>query len=621
MGSPSSGSTTPPAPVDAGPGRAARAASGDRRGPRGDLVVVAGRPGSGAADYADDLGRAGGDEVVVFPDGGAGGSPSGADGRAPASDDWDWRERRASLILFLSARPSEPERDAIKALLESARQWPVRFVAVVGSFAVHLGDPEAEEAERLVLAQLQASGLGANVSLIRTGHVVGPNSDADRLLTRLAPFAPLAPRRLRSCFVDRADLFAAIEAERARAHGRRTYTILGENVPWRVMLERRPPASLGGRLARALSRPLAWLGAGRAAGAALTGLARWSPRLRPWHVHTLRPRSMRELIALCHRRNIQHVRVVGYNNGVNHFGHRHPGRTIVSTGLLRRTVHLRPGRLKADSGATIRDALDRLSERGEDLYVIPNYSYVALGTAFFVPIHGSSVDYATVADTIDRVVFFDPIRDGIVSAGRDDEAFRRNVYDMNSPVVVLRLYLRTRPKARYFVRRETRVRPSAGEILEALRDRDATNVEVRQAHSASPKVTISRYYDEPGEGVGAGAALELPRDALGRLWDRLEENPVSSFLMHAGSRHVAWHTELFFTPEEFATFWETRAQLPLRKIQLRYIHRDGMPSSPFRDEDRVSADLFMFRRHRDAFGEYLARTLPRVRTNPGKHSH
>ena len=50
--------------------------------------------------------------------------------------------------------------------------------------------------------------------------------------------------------------------------------------------------------------------------------------------------------------------------------------------------------------------------------------------------------------------------------------------------------------------------------------------------------------------------------------------------MHALSRHVAWHTELFFTPEEFAIFWRTRDQVPLRKIQLRYLRRDGLPHSP-----------------------------------------
>jgi hypothetical protein len=333
----------------------------------------------------------------------------------------------------------------------------------------------------------------------------------------------------------------------------------------------------------------------------------------------LKPRSFRELVSLCHAGNIGRVRVVGYNNGVNHFGHRYPGKTIVSTVRCRRTVRAGQGRLKADCGATVHDAMACLAEGGEELYVVPNYSYVSLGTAFFIPIHGSAVDYATVADTITRVVLYDPERDRIVSATRHGRDFVENVYNLRSPTVVLRLYLRAKPKSRYYVRRETLTDATAADLLAALRDREATNVEIRQGHAASPKVTVSRYYTDLDR--AAGAALELPRDALGRLWDRLEENPVTSFLMHALSRHVAWHTELFFTPAEFETFWRTHAQVDLRKIQLRYIRRDGMPHSPFRDEDRVSADLFLFRADKKRFDAYTASTLPTVQYNPGKHSN
>jgi hypothetical protein len=90
--------------------------------------------------------------------------------------------------------------------------------------------------------------------------------------------------------------------------------------------------------------------------------------------------------------------------------------------------------------------------------------------------------------------------------------------------------------------------------------------------------------------------------------------------MHALTRYLAWHVELFFTEDEFATFWATRQAVPLRKIQLRYIRRDGMPHSPFRDHDCVSCDMFMFRRHRSKFEAYLKQTFAVVRANPGKHS-
>ena len=268
---------------------------------------------------------------------------------------------------------------------------------------------------------------------------------------------------------------------------------------------------------------------------------------------------------------------------------------------------------------TVRNALDFLAASQQELYVVPNYSYVSLGTAFFVPIHGSAVDFSTVADTIKRVVVYDPDSDRVVAAARNDDAFRDHVYNQSSRAVVLRLYLLAKPKASYFVHRETLLNASANEILSALRDLHATNVEIRQSSATSGKVTVARYYKDKGD--TSLPALELPRDSLGRLWDRLEENPITSYLMHALSRHVAWHTELFFTLEEFAIFWRTRDQVPLRKIQLRYLRHDGLPHSPMCDLDRVSADLFVFRWNRSRFLDYLKSTYSHVRTNPGKHSN
>ena len=216
----------------------------------------------------------------------------------------------------------------------------------------------------------------------------------------------------------------------------------------------------------------------------------------------------------------------------------------------------------------MRDALDFLAANHQELYVVPNYSYVCLGTSFFVPIHGSAVDYSTVADTICRVVLYDPDSDRIISAARDDAAFREHVYNQQSRVVVLRLYLLAKPKSSYFVHRETLKTRPPSDLLGALRDRErhecrdsSSPGRERKGHGLPGITRIPARRPSP--------ALELPRDALGRLWDRLEENPVTSFLMHALSRHVAWHTELFFTPAEFDLFWRTHDQLPLRKIQLQ----------------------------------------------------
>jgi hypothetical protein len=623
------------------------------RAGRDDVVFVAGFSDAVAADFAAFVSQGSRSEAILV----AGERVRAlAEGGIPAlsldeclgstPDEGSEREPAASLILFLAPRLTEPALHGLADLLRAASRWPIRFVGLISTFRVHLDDPAAEEVERLVLSLVRSSGLQSRVTVFRPGHVLSPNSGVSRWLRCLAPLFPLVPRRLGTCFVMGAEFFAAVEAERleegrhagtgderpgvdgaaspgpsgrAVTRRERVYTLLGANLPWREMLSRHRGASPGQRVATAAARVLSWLLIGQLIALVVALLAKRFSWAKPWSVRTLKPRSMRELLSLCHRGNIDRVKVVGYNNGVNHFGHRYPGRTIVSTVRCHRTVHAGPGKLKADCGATVRDARDYLGGRGEELYVVPNYSYVALGTAYFVPIHGSAVDYSTVADTVCRVVLYDPDRDRIVSATRHESAFGENVYNLQSRVVVLRLYLLTKPKSSYFIRRETWSCPEASDLLEALRDRDATNVEVRQSHAASDKVTVCKYYTRP---YGpSGTALESPRDALGRLWDRLEENPVSSFLMHTLSRHLAWHTELFFTPQEFELFWRTHAQVPLRKIQLRYIRRDGMPHSPFCDEDCVSADLFLFRYDKPAFDAYLKRTFTSVRTNPGKHSN
>jgi hypothetical protein len=85
-------------------------------------------------------------------------------------------------------------------------------------------------------------------------------------------------------------------------------------------------------------------------------------------------------------------------------------------------------------------------------------------------------------------------------------------------------------------------------------------------------------------------------------------------------RRFGYHVELFLSADEFAAFWDTHGRLPIAKIQLRYIKRTAVPHAPFRDFDCVSADLFMLRKHKCTFEQYVRATFPAVRFNPGKHS-
>lgn len=521
------------------------------------------------------------------------------------------RGRVGAILLFLKPRLTASDRAAIAALLRHAGAWGTDFVGVVSTFQIHLGDREAAEAETHVLDL--ARGLPARTVVFRPGLVLSEGTPL-----RLGFLYPLVPARLRGCCVDAGELFAAVESERQRGGRTRTFAIPGPNRSWREVLAQHRPRGPVSACLTAASALLSLLLVGHLAALVLTLLARRRPSLGRWCFDTLRPQSLGELRALCNPYSYRDVKVVGYNNGVIHFGHRYPGKTIVSTVHCNRVRRAGAGLLKADCGTTIRKALDFLAANGQELPVVPNYSYVCLGTAFFVPIHGSAADFSTVADTIVRVVLYDPLRDRILVANREDAAFRENVFNLRTDVLLLRMYVQAKPKARYYVHRETLTNPPSGALLGALSDGRAANAEIRKGSASSATVTVSRYYTDPG--ASPSPVLELPRDALGRLWDRLEENAITSFLMHALTRHFAWHVELFFTAEEFATFWNSHWTLPLRKLQFRYIRRDGMPHSPFRDDDCVSVDLFMLRRHQRRFESYLKRTFAVVRTNPGKHS-
>jgi hypothetical protein len=526
-------------------------------------------------------------------------------------------QQAAAVVLFLGPRLGERERRTIDEALQNAAASTPRCIGIVSSFRIHLGARGPREAEDYAVSR--ARPLGGRVVLFRPGHVLATSSAVSARLRRFSCLYPLVPRRLHGCCVDGAELFAAMAAELDRPEPRRlhTYTLLGANRPWRDVLAEHRGRGVVGACVTGVCMLLSLLLIGHVAAFVVSLLARRLPSWRWCKVGTLRPGSFRELLALYNPYNACHVQVVGYNNGVVHFGQRYPGKTIVSTVGCGRVALVGRGTLKADAGATVRRALDLLGPAGLELPVVPNYSYVCLGTSFFVPIHGSASDFSTLADTIARVVLYDARRDRLVTAACDEPDFRDHVYNRDAGVLLLRLYLRVRPKERYFVQAQIVDNPGAAELIAALCDTRAANVEIRKARAGSRAVTIARYYTGPDH---AASALELPRDRLGRLWDRLEENPVTSFLMHALTRHLAWHVELFFTTEDFARFWDSHRALPLKKLQLRYIRRDGWPHSPFRDHDCVSVDLFMLRLARRRFEHYLQQTFGAVASNPGKHS-
>jgi hypothetical protein len=587
-------------------------------------VVIAGSRNPVVADYVAHCQRRGRDlAVITTPD--VGGLIAGpaerhtADGFSRAV----FRKGRAcgrvhGAVIFLHGRRLARDRAMLETLIEMAWEGQVGCVCVVSDFRVHLGDRRAAQAEAWLLARLH--GAPVRVAVVRPGHVLSRHSRLGRWLRTAGWMLPLVPGRLHGCCVEAEELFAAIDKELATdsAHRQRTYTLLGANRPWRSRLLENNP----GRPTRAyavLGTALAPLAVFRGiAGLVFTLTAKRAESLRPWHVETLRPRSVPELLALYNPYNRRHVKVVGYNNGVVHFGQRYPDKTVVSTVGCNRVARLRDHVGKFDAGVTLRQAMDLLGPRGQEFYVLPNYSYVSLGTGYFIPIHGSSSKFSTVAETIEKVVLYDAALDRFVVARRHDPAFGQYLYNLAADVLLLRLYVRTKDRSAYYVKEQERTDPPGQEILGYFHDNGPSNVELRKAGSRAATVRVFQYYTERAQ--GDGAALDVPRDRIGRLWDRLEENPLTSYLFHALTRWLAYHVELFLTEEDFPRFWETHRDLPILKIQLRYIRRDGFPNSPFRDRACVSADLFLRKKHKALFDAYLKHTLPAARMNPGKHS-
>jgi len=525
--------------------------------------------------------------------------------------------QRFSLVIFLGRRLSDDDRTILDALAETAGARRLNRLILVGSSLVHFGDQQAMEAEAEALAHL--GGLASSTLIFRPSILLGPNSRASSRFRSFWWCYPLVPRRLTGCCVDANELFAAVEQElnARRPRSTRIYTLLGPNRPLRRMLKQNKDASLWQRCLVGVAALWGLLGIGQLFALIIQACARRMPLLRLWSSDTLYPSSIQELLTLYNPYNHRYIKIVGYNNGVVHFGHKYPARTIVSTARCNKVARLQGQVATFDCGVTLRQAIDTVSQAGKEFYVLPNYSYVSVGTCFFVPIHGSASDYSTLGETIEKIVLYCPREDRIMIARRDDPVFAKYLYNLDAEVLLLRISFRVKPKCQYYLKRTKLEKATSAALINAFHDASAANVEIRQPRVDESTVDVYRYYTAPPEMSGA---LAFPRDSLGRLWDRLEANHFLSVLFHFLMRRFGYHVELFFNAEEFRLFWETHASLPISKVQLRYIKQDGYPHSPFRNNDCISTDMFMLRRHRGAFEAYVKETFRAVQFNRGKHS-
>jgi hypothetical protein len=523
----------------------------------------------------------------------------------------------SSVVLFLGRKLTRPQRSLIDQLAAAVASKAECRACLVSSSRVHWHDKHAAEIETYALHAFQQ--FTQNAVVFRPSLILSPNSKARAWLRFLWFCYPLVPKHWTGCSIESEELFTAIEHEltggsRSRA---RIYTLLGPNETWRCLLQNHRQAGALQSALAVLTRLLRWTGAAAVAGILFGLCMRLMNRSGRWNLTTLYPRCTQELLALYNKYNFRHVKIVGYNNGVVHFGQRYPGQTIVSTVRCNHVARVHGQEATFDAGVTLRQANETLDRAGKEFYVLPNYSYISVGTGFFIPIHGSASDYSTLAETLERVTLYDPVADRFLVAKRTDPAFHEYLYNLRCDILLLRARFRIRERSVYYRKQETLQNPRSAELLDKLRDKEASNVEIRKGRAGDESVDVTKYYTRQPPGC---EALPFPRDALGRLWDKLESNPVSSYLFHALTRRFAHHVELFFTAEEFAVYWRTHQTLPISKLQLRYIKRDGFRHSPFREHDCISADMFMLKKHKPAFEAYLRENFSAVQFNPGKHS-
>ncbi len=523
-----------------------------------------------------------------------------------------------SMVVLLTPQASPLVEQVVDHCVALARFRPECRVCLVSSFRVHFDDARWLLAEVAVAQQFRrATGRGCVV--VRPGNIVddGRRPTATRVLAALYP---LISRKFRSCFVELSELHSAIDQvlrdDQPRAG--RIYTLLGANRPVREVAAQLAARGIAARFLTGLAYLLRLLLLGVLLRLAFRALARWHKPLRRWQFDTLEPATISELLELYNPLNARHVALAGYNNGVTHFGWRFPGRTVVKTTACGRRVRVSNNRLAVDAGVTLKRVVRKLSRAGRQLYVVPNFSYISMGTIFVVPVHGSGSEVSTLGETIERVLLYDPQADRLLSLRRDQPRFAHYMYNSDSGALVLRLRFRICSKLRYELLRSVLHSPTAEQLWSTFADPEASNIEVRKAGSNATSVDVCKYYAAPAR--NEDGQLDEAKDSLGRLWDRLEENRLSAFLFHALTRRFLYHVELFLDEHEFGVFWAAHERLRLVKIQLRHVRADGLPHSPVGERDCISADLIMRRSASADFMAFIKEHLPHARFNRGKHS-
>ena len=506
----------------------------------------------------------------------------------------------------------------ISRVAEQLRAAPFARVVFVTGCSIHFADHAAAELEQHVDKEFDHSSV--QYSIVRTHNVQGVQTALSSWVKRLSWIAPLLNDSLRSTFPTLLEFTECLSGEFSREDvtQRRAVTLLGRNESWRHVLSKAKAHGLATTVLTSISLLGSYLGLGIGLRILFRSILQFGrPSWQAVNFQSITPKSENELLSLCQQYNQSHIQVCGYNNGVNHFGWKFPNQTVIPTTQSGSILEVDGDHLQVDAGVTLKTAIAALSVVGKQFYVVPNFSYIAMGTAFFVPVHGSGSQVSTLGDTIQWVRLFDPKTGQCAEARRGEPLFDETMYNPGRGLVLLQLIFTVCESTDFYVQQSELTNPTAQDVWNVFQDPETSNIEVRKNRAVSDEVQIAKYYTSA---AGGETRLTVPRDSIGRLWDRLEENRFTAFLFHWMVRTLAFHVELFLRREEFLVFWEHHRQLPVSKIQLRFVRHDGMPHSPFGDEDCVSADLFMMKSRRNEFQAFLKNHLPHVRSNPGKQT-
>ncbi|MFN8710185.1 MAG: hypothetical protein ACK50J_26225, partial [Planctomyces sp.] len=405
-------------------------------------------------------------------------------------------------------------------------------VVVITSLQRHLTENPDQTLEQTLLFQLKPC-LSA-LTVIRTGMILSPNSSVTRSARRFGATLPLISPALSGTFLTIESLVAIIETEMqlqqlqdnctplTDSSGVRTLTVPGSRRLLRDVVSEvtSPPENVSSRIVQFAFQAAAAIGVRWMIAESLRFLAKISTSCRKLTSDTLHPQSVEELRQLCNRHSTDQIQIAGCNNGVRHFGWKFPSKTVVLTTrmpgraellddppgvsfeTLSFTASVTPNvgkpvrRFRVDAGLTLKYCIDELARSGYEFFVVPNYSYISMGTLFFVPIHGSGSRVSTLGDTIEEVTLWNRCTEQHATARRGDELFRQVMYSPSGHWVVLSLTLAVRGRTRYTVHCESLHHSTADDILEILNDTEASNVEIRRHSASSTSIDVSRYYAE-----------------------------------------------------------------------------------------------------------------------------